>query len=107
MPGGIDLAAAEAWVRETLRPTGPFELVKERPWATVFRVPVGRAAAFFKACRPIQAFEPRLSAALASRWPDRVATVRSHDRASSWAITVATRSGQRLARAALRRGSNA
>jgi len=53
----------------------------------VLRVPIARGAAFFKACRPIQAFEPRLSAALANRWPDRVATVIAHDEARSWLLT--------------------
>lgn len=61
--------------------------MKDRPWATVYRVPLAGGAAFFKACRPIQAFEPRLSAALASRWPARVATVIAHDEARSWLLT--------------------
>ena len=61
--------------------------MKDRPWATVYRVPLAGGAAFFKACRPVQAFEPRLSAALASRWPDRVATVLAHDEARSWLLT--------------------
>ena len=61
--------------------------MKHRPWAIVYRVPLAGGAAYFKACRPIQAFEPRLSATLASRWPDRVATVVDHDEARSWLLT--------------------
>ena len=75
MLGGVDLAAAEAWVRATIEPSGPFELVKQRPWATVLRIPTRQGAVYLKECRPIQGFEPALAAALASRWPDRVGHV--------------------------------
>jgi hypothetical protein len=68
-------------------PTGPFELVKERPWATVWRVPLQGGVAYAKACRPIQAFEPALTAALARRWPDRVAEVLAFDPARAWLLT--------------------
>ena len=34
---------------------------------------------WFKACAPVQGFEPRLSAELFRRWPDRVAEVLGHD----------------------------
>jgi hypothetical protein len=61
--------------------------VKDRPWATVFRVPLARGSAYFKACRPVQAFEPRLTAALAERWPDRVAEVLAFDEARAWLLT--------------------
>lgn len=85
--GGVDLAAAEAWIRATLHPTGPLDLEKERPWATVVRVPIDGGRAFFKACRPVQAFEPGLTAALASRWPDRVVEVLAHDTERAWLLT--------------------
>jgi len=70
-----------------VEPSGPLELVKDRPWATVFRVPLVRGAAYFKACRPVQAFEPRLTAALTERWPDRVPEVLGHDAERGWLLT--------------------
>ena len=68
-------------------PLGPFELVKARPWATVYRIPHTHGVAYFKACSPVQAFEPQLSAALAARWPDRVGEVLAHDAARAWLLT--------------------
>ena len=47
----------EAWIREHVAPTGPLEIVHERPWSTVVRVPVATGAVWFKACAPVQAFE--------------------------------------------------
>lgn len=50
-------------------------------------MPTARGAVFFKACRPVQAFEPRLTAELAGRWPDLVADVLGHDDARAWLLT--------------------
>jgi Phosphotransferase enzyme family len=75
----VDRVAAEAWIRVHVEPSGPIELEHEAPWATVLRVPLADGAAWFKACAPLQAFEPRLTAALASRWPDRIPEVLAHD----------------------------
>ena len=61
-------------------------MVHERPWATVLRVPLAGGVAWFKACAPVQAFEPRLTAELFSRWPDRVATVLAHDEERAWLL---------------------
>jgi hypothetical protein len=44
--------------------------------------------AWFKACRPVQGFEPGLTAELASRWPDRVVEVIAHDAARGWLLTL-------------------
>ena len=74
-----DRAAAERWIAAHVQPTGPIELAHERPWATVLCVPVADGAVWFKACSAVQAFEPRLSAALFERWPDRVAPVLAYD----------------------------
>jgi len=82
----MDLAGAEDWIRSHLEPTGAIEPVHERPWATVFRVPVNDGVAWFKACAPVQAFEPRLTARLFARWPDRVAEVIAHDEARAWLL---------------------
>jgi hypothetical protein len=46
----------------------------------------GGAVCWFKACAPVQAFEPRLSAALFSRWPDRVGEVLAHDEDRAWLL---------------------
>jgi hypothetical protein len=82
----VDRAAAEEWIRAHVRPVGPVELLRERPWATVLRVPVAGGAAWFKACAPVQAFEPRLTAGLAARWPDLVAEVLGYDPARAWLL---------------------
>lgn len=50
-------------------------LVSDEAWAKVYRVPHG----WLKVCAPVQAFEPRLSASLSERWPDRVAEVLDHE----------------------------
>jgi hypothetical protein len=52
----------------------------------VLRVPLRHGAAWFKACAPVQAFEPRLSAELFARWPDRVAEVLGHDEERAWLL---------------------
>jgi hypothetical protein len=44
--------------------------------------------AWFKACRPIQGFEPRLTSELHRRWPGRVAHVLAHDATRAWLLTV-------------------
>ena len=74
------------WVATYVVPTGPVVRVHERPWATVFRVPTMHGAAWFKACAPVQGFEPRLSARLSARWPDRVAQVIAHDEDRAWLL---------------------
>jgi hypothetical protein len=85
MAGGVD-RAAEAWIRAHVNPAGAIETAHQRPWATVLRVPLADGVAWFKACRPVQAFEPRLSAALFARWPDRVAEVLGHDQERGWLL---------------------
>jgi len=82
----VDGAAAEDWIRAHVEPVGPIETVHERPWATVLRVPLARGVAWFKACAPVQAFEPRLTAALFARWPDQVAEVLGHDEERAWLL---------------------
>src|SRR4029077_1790712 len=82
----VDLTAAEAWIRTYVQPVGAIETVRERPWATVLRVPLADGVAWFKACSPIQAFEPRLTAGLFARWPDRVVEVLGHDEERAWLL---------------------
>ena len=82
----MDRASAEAWIRTYLRPVGPIETARERPWATVLRVPLANSVAWFKACSPVQAFEPRLTAKLFARWPDRVVEVLALDEERAWLL---------------------
>jgi hypothetical protein len=76
----------EDWIREQVAVHGPIEIVHERPWATVMRVPLANGHAWFKACAPVQDFEPRLTALLFQRWPDRVAEVLACDEARAWLL---------------------
>jgi len=50
------------------------------------RVPVAGGVTWFKSCAPVQAFEPRLTAELYSRWPDRVTEVLAVDEARRWLL---------------------
>jgi phosphotransferase family enzyme len=79
-------AAADAWIRAHIEPTGAIEAVHERTWANVWRVQTDGGALFFKACAAVQAFEPRLTAELSARWPDDVPTVIAHDDARGWLL---------------------
>jgi hypothetical protein len=72
-------ADAETWIDAYVDRAGPIQTVHQRPWATVLRVPLRKGTAWFKACEPLQAFEPRLTAELFARWPDRVPEVIAHD----------------------------
>jgi hypothetical protein len=60
--------------------------VRERPWASVAKVASSAGDAWLKLCRPVQAFEPRLTAALFQRWPDRVAQVLAHEPDRAWLL---------------------
>ena len=82
----MDRAAVEDWIRAHIEPVGAIETEHERPWATVLRVPLADSVAWFKACAPVQAFEPRLTAELFARWPDRVAEVLGHDEKRAWLL---------------------
>jgi hypothetical protein len=82
----VDRAAAETWIRAHVEPVGAIETARERPWSTVLRVPLADGVAWFKACAPVQAFEPLLTAGLWARWPDRVAEVLGHDVERAWLL---------------------
>ena len=56
--------------------------MKDMPWSTVWRVDGGL---WRKRCKSIWRFEPALTVALASRWPDRVAEVVEHG--DDWFVT--------------------
>ena len=82
----MDVAVADAWIREHVQPVGAIALHHERPWANVYRVPVEGGVAWFKCCGPVQAFEPRLTAELFARWPDRIPEVLAHDELRRWLL---------------------
>jgi hypothetical protein len=69
-----------------VEPVGAVETAHERPWSTVLRVPVRDGVVRFKACAPVQAFEPRLTAELSGRWPDRVPEVLAQDEGRAWLL---------------------
>ena len=82
----MDLTDAEAWIRAHVEPVGAMETAHERPWATVLRVPLADGVAWFKACGPVQAFEPRLSAELFARHPECVAEVLGYEEDRAWLL---------------------
>ncbi|HET7568527.1 MAG TPA: hypothetical protein VFJ91_11075 [Gaiellaceae bacterium] len=86
LPQSFD-PAAEAWLAGLVAPAGPPVLESAMPWASVWRIPLaGGGAAWFKSCAPAQAFEPRLTAALASRRPDVLPEVLGWDEGRSWLL---------------------
>jgi hypothetical protein len=84
--GGVDGTGAEEWIGAHVAPAGAIATAHERPWSTVLRVPIAKGVAWFKICGPVQAFEPRLTAELFARWPDRVAEVLGHDEERAWLL---------------------
>jgi hypothetical protein len=87
LSGRLDLDAVRAWIARIVGSAFTLELKKERAWATTLRVAVGDEVAWFKACQPVQAFEPRLTAQLALRWPDRLPLVLGVDELRAWLLT--------------------
>jgi hypothetical protein len=82
----LDVIAAEEWIRNHVEPIGVIETTHDRPWAKVMRVPVAGGVTWFKACAQVQAFEPRLTAELYGRWPDRVTEVLAVDEGRRWML---------------------
>lgn len=76
----------EAWVRAHVEPTGGLDLVHARPWGDVWRVPISGGVAWLKVCAPVQAFEPRLTAALAGRWPGLLPDVLAYEEERAWLL---------------------
>lgn len=82
----MDVIGAEEWIRKYVEPIDAIETTHDRPWATVMRVPVASGVTWFKACAQVQAFEPRLTAELYGRWPDRVTQVLAVDEGRGWLL---------------------
>ena len=62
------------------------ELVHDRPWSRVLRVPTAEEDLYLKQCEPVQAFEVPLTVALAARWSDRVPEVVAADPERAWLL---------------------
>ena len=77
---------AADWIASHVQTTGPVAVVHERPWATVAQVPVADGCVWFKECSEFQAFEPPLTARLASRWPDRLPRLLGWDEDRRWLL---------------------
>lgn len=86
LEGDLNRAAVEEWIRVHVEPTGAIEVAHERPWSTVLRVPAGDSVVWFKACGPVQHFEPRLSVELFARSPSRVAELLGSDEERAWLL---------------------
>jgi Phosphotransferase enzyme family len=82
----MDRARADEWIRASVTPAGPIQVVHERPWSTVLRVPLHDGAAWFKAGGSLQDFEAGLTARLFARWPDRVPEVLACSEDRSWLL---------------------
>jgi hypothetical protein len=65
---------------------GRLEHVHERPWGSVWRASVRGGVVWVKVCAPVQAFEPRLTAALAGRWPGLLPEVLAADSERAWLL---------------------
>jgi hypothetical protein len=66
---------------------GTIEVARERAWSTVLRVPTAHGrVVWFKAEAAVQSFEPRLVAALASRWPHLLPEVIARDDRRGWLL---------------------
>jgi hypothetical protein len=78
--------AVAEWVSAHVCPVGPIDVTHDRPWATVARVPTATGDVWFKACAPVQGFEPRLTAVLSQRWPDRMPGVIAADEDHAWLL---------------------
>jgi Phosphotransferase enzyme family len=70
-----------------VEPNGELEMVHERPWSTVLRVPTADGDLFLKQEQPVQEYEIDLTVALAERWPDRVPEVVAADTDRHWLLT--------------------
>jgi len=79
-------SAAVDWVHDHVQVTSAVEVTRQRPWSTVARTTDADGVVWFKACAPVQAFEPRLTAGLSDRWPDRVPEVIAWDEKRAWLL---------------------
>lgn len=62
-------------------------MVRDRAWATTWRIPTADGDVWLKACAPSHAFEPELVAELARCRPDLLPRVLACDAARGWLLT--------------------
>jgi hypothetical protein len=96
MAGRDDLApppvtGAHAWIAAQLAaigavPAGPLEPVRERPWATVLRVPTDRGPLYFKTSSADLRHEAAVTEYLGRRAPDLVPPLLAVDRDRGWML---------------------
>lgn len=79
-------SSAVDWAAGQITPTGAAELVRERPWATVHRIPTERGLAWLKDCGPLVAFEVGLYELLARVVPERVLTPLATETEHGWLL---------------------
>lgn len=84
-------AAAVAWMEGELaaagiEATGPLEITRERPWASVGRIETTAGRLWLKAAAPATAFEAGIYAVLAQVAPDHVLTPVALDPARGWLL---------------------
>jgi hypothetical protein len=90
-PNPMDVDAASAWLRawsEALgfKLEGELEIVQDRPWSTVARIPSSIGPLFLKACGIRSHFEPMLVRRLADWHPDCSPRVLAVDSERSWLL---------------------
>src|SRR5690348_9243000 len=86
-----DWSQALAWIDDTLtgaglRPTGPAEQTRVRPWSVLAKVPVGPRTVWFKANGHCSTYEARLLDALARWAPGRVLEPIAIDAQRGWSL---------------------
>ena len=74
------------WIDRHVERTGPVEVVKERPWSYVVKVPTASGPVWFKENRGATRYEAPLVAALARWLPDRVLTPIAVEAERGWSL---------------------
>src|SRR5581483_7932507 len=76
----------QSWVDRFVERTGEFEVVRERPWSFVARVPTASGTVWFKENRAGTIYEAALIEALARWVPGRVLEPLAVDAARGWSL---------------------
>lgn len=76
----------QSWVDGIVERTGDFEVVRERPWSLVAKVPTAQGAYWFKENRAGTVYEAALIQALARWAPGRVLDPLAVDAARGWSL---------------------
>ncbi len=76
----------QGWVESLVTPAGPYEVVRERPWSLVVKVPTAQGVFWFKENRAGTVYEAALIGALAQWAPGRVLEPVAIDPARGWSL---------------------